>query len=101
MTPSALEEIVGVNLLDQPDQEAGFRALCKLNGEKPFECVGGTDESRAAMLHLSSLDGWKSMAIVSTLQAELTAMKVPGLDEVLSARGEHNIPAGVSKLATI
>ncbi len=95
--PSELKEIIGFNLLDQIEQEEGFRALCQLGSDKPFECVGTVEESRAAMLHLATLDSWKSLAIVSALESELDELNVPELGEVLAARGEHNIPSGVLK----
>lgn len=90
--PEKLSGLMGVNLLDQPDQEAGFRALCRLGIEKPFECVGSIDESRSAMLHLSGMEAWKHAAIVKKLCGELSFLEVPTLEGLIAARGEHCIP---------
>ena len=82
-------------LLDQPEQEAGFRALCRLGIEKPFECVGSVDESRSAMTHLAGMKAWKHMAIVQKLSVELSSLQVPSFESLVSARSEHCIPKRV------
>ncbi len=93
MEPDDLVSIMGQNLLDQPEQEEGFRALCRLGVEKPFECVGGVDESRSAMAQLGLLDAWKEQAIVRLLATELSLLDVPVMETMLAARGDHCIPA--------
>lgn len=96
VSPDTLAKIMGADLLDQPEQEDGFRALCRLRVEKPFECVGTVDESRAAMLALADLPGWRDKSVVRALQPELSGLKVPALHDLLSSRGPHCIPdAGI------
>ena len=61
LAPWAVERLVtilGANLLDEPDQEAGFRALCALGIDKPFECVGEAAESRALLAALAGDPRW-------------------------------------------
>jgi hypothetical protein len=101
MPPDHLEEIFGINLLDQTDQEEGFRALCKLGVEKPFECVGSVDESRAAMKKLNSMDAWRERAVVRSLGSELASLEVPEFDDLLKARDQHCIPAQVAQSVVI
>lgn len=62
-----LIEIQGADLLDQKNQLQGFKALCGLGEHKPFECVGGIAESRAAMKQLAAIPQYKDKYIVSTL----------------------------------
>ncbi len=45
-----LESIFGGNIFDSPALEPVFRELLGLEGFKPFECVGTSDEVRAAFL---------------------------------------------------
>jgi hypothetical protein len=99
--PEELIEMMGTNLLDDPSQEDGFRALCALGVNKPFECVGSIDESRAALLELFSMDNWKKMHIVAALGPELSQLTVPGIDALLAERGKHCIPAEVFKRVAI
>ena len=93
--PEKLAGMMGFNLLDEPQQETGFRALCRLGVEKPFECVGSVAESRSAMSQLAGMEAWKHMAIVQSLAAELSSLEVPELEMLVSARGEHCIPKRV------
>ncbi|MFT5139377.1 MAG: hypothetical protein ACI9H8_001782 [Lysobacterales bacterium] len=97
MQAEELVSFMGINLLDEAGQEEGFRALCELGIDKPFECVGSVDESRAAMLELFSRDSWKEKHIVANLGPELSLLKPPGIDVMLAARGEHCIPSIVLK----
>jgi len=92
MQADDLLQMMGRNLLDDPSQEAGYRALCRLGLEKPFECVGSVEESRAAMLELGKREGWKDKAIPGLLAAELASLDVPDLDDLLQMRGQHCIP---------
>lgn len=92
LAPQALIDFMGLDILDQTGQEAGFRALCRLGVEKPFECVGSVDESRAALLALAQLPLWQDKAIVKALQPELSRLAVPSLDSLLAERGPHCIP---------
>jgi hypothetical protein len=62
MEPERLVRIFGRNLLDDPDQAAGFVEL--VEPQKPFECVGTRGESAAAMELLRRDPVWRDAAAV-------------------------------------
>jgi len=95
MEPSKLVSFMGFNLLDEAGQEDGYRALCRLGVEKPFECVGSVDESRAAMRRLAGMAAWKDHAVVISVAGDLDALDIPEFEALLAARGEHRIPGRV------
>ena len=95
MLPVDLEAILGANLLDQAAQEQGFRALCALGVDKPFECVGSVAESRAALMSLSTHEHWKECALVKRLAPLLDRTDTPGIDEFMAPDGTHFIPSAV------
>jgi hypothetical protein len=96
MPKPRLLNIVGRNLLDEPEQAAGFDALLEYQDHKPFECVGEGKESRAAMALLAVSPSWREDALVSRFDREirpqLDASELP-LAPLLMASGEHGIPA--------
>jgi hypothetical protein len=93
LPPEQLLAIQGADLLDDPAQEEGFRALCRLGRDKPFECVGEAGESRAALRALACDPAWRSHAVVRALQPELERVEVPALESLLQASPRHFIPA--------
>jgi len=95
LSPGHVADIMSGDLLDQGDQADGFRALCGLGRDKPFECVGEAGESRAAMAALVASDGWCDHAVVIALSAELEKVTVPVLADLLAPSGNHSIPASV------
>lgn len=95
MSPEQVRAIQGVDLLDDPGQLEGFRALCGLGRDKPFECVGEAGESRAALAALASMDPWKEHAVVTALLPDLQAVSVPDLDSLLQPAGRHFIPQAI------
>ena len=95
MPEDEVRQIIGHDLLADPGQEPGFRALCALGVDKPFECVGTVDESRAALAELARRPGWKDKPLVRTLSAELRGLHVPPLAELLQPVAEHRVPKGV------
>lgn len=95
LTPPELVSIQGGDLLDDPGQIEGFRALCGLGRDKPFECVGEAGESRAALLALGSDSVWAEHAIVCSLRKELKQVDAPLLDELLQPSSRHFIPPAV------
>lgn len=72
MAPDRLIGLIGRNMLDDPDQLAGYRELVGLAGHKPLECVGETTESRVALRLLTEHPRWRATAVVRALRAELT-----------------------------
>ncbi|MCL2470098.1 MAG: endonuclease domain-containing protein [Alphaproteobacteria bacterium] len=103
MTQSELVDIFGANLLDDKNQIEGFKALCGIEGIKPFECVGETQESAVLLLTLYHGGEWQNSCVVQML-GPLLAKEVDektyndlfrGLFEASSV---HNIPAAFQDL---
>ncbi len=92
MTPEEVAAILGRDLLDAPGQLEGFRALCGLGGDKPFECVGGIGECRAALSQLVADPKWRDHAVVKTLAPALETVEVPDLDTILQPSTRHFVP---------
>ncbi len=67
----AAVEMFGGNLLDDPAQVAGMRALW---ADKPFDCVGELAESAIALAHLADDDEWRSARVVVALHDEARAV---------------------------
>lgn len=96
LPPAGVCDIIGADLLDDPAQEPGFRALCGLDADKPFECVGGTGECRAALEALAQRPGWRGRYLVRRLAPELAGLDVPPLDDLLRASTRHFIPPAIA-----
>jgi hypothetical protein len=92
LPPAQVKAILGGDLLTCADQVDGFRALCGIGRDKPFECVGEAGESRAALAALARDDQWRRHLVVRTIVPELVAVTVPGLDELLRPASRHFIP---------
>lgn len=67
MTPQQLLEIQGGDLLDDESQIPGYKEICGLGEDKPFECVGSVYESRAAMKVLTKRPEWAGKAVIKAL----------------------------------
>ncbi|RZA20488.1 MAG: endonuclease domain-containing protein [Lysobacteraceae bacterium] len=95
MPKPRLVGIIGRNLLDDPDQIAGFDALLEFEDHKPFECVGEGRESRAAMAALAQRPEWREDALVERFRREivpqLEAAELP-IEPLLVIDDEHRIP---------
>ncbi len=95
MPKPRLTAIFGRNLLDDPDQTAGYDALLEYQDHKPFECVGEGRESRAAMAALAQRPEWREDALVERFAREiapqLDAVELR-VDPLLAPEGEHRIP---------
>jgi len=92
LTTNEVIAIQGRDLLNDPAQEAGFRALCALGRDKPFECVGEAGESRAALASLGERREWREHAVVRALLPELRGMEIPLLEALLRPSGPQFIP---------
>lgn len=92
LPPNDVVAIQGKDLLDDSSQCDGFRALCRLGRDKPFECVGEYGECRAALKALAADAAWQNHAVVRTLSPELQEVEVPSLETVLTAASHHFIP---------
>ena len=95
MTPDEVIAIQGGDLLNDPAQQEGFRALCGLGRDKPFECVGEAGESRAALAALGDRCEWREHAVVRALLPELSAVAIPSLETLLQPSGRHCVPAAL------
>ncbi|MFN8109773.1 MAG: hypothetical protein U0Y82_07995 [Thermoleophilia bacterium] len=71
LSPEALRGIFGADMLDQPDQYAGFAQLTATGGHKPFECVGEVEESVAAIRMIAARPEWRDHRVVARLAAEV------------------------------
>lgn len=90
-----LVAIFGRDLLDDEAQAPGFAELCGLRNHKPFECVGETTESAAAMAHLGGEPAWRCDTVVRRLHAEFPALRERNSGEfraLLTARHPHRVP---------
>jgi hypothetical protein len=95
LSPAEVAAIQGGDLLDDPAQQDGYRELCRLGRDKPFECVGEAGESRAALRALGGTPAWSGHAVVRALQPELDRVEVPALAALLATSDRHFIPAGL------
>lgn len=96
LSPAKVSAIQGADLLDDPGQVDGFRALCGLGRDKPFECVGEIGECRAALAALGANDAWRDHAVILELLPELAGREVPTLQSLLRPGDKHFIPAAVA-----
>lgn len=94
LRPGSLLKIMGCQLLDEPEQIDGFRALCALGTHKPFECVGEAAESRALMAELTTRPEWCETAVVKTLAAEVTD-DIGTLENWYTPSDTHCIPGEI------
>ena len=97
MPPARVSQIIGRDMLDDPGQADGFRALCALGRDKPFECVGESGESRAAMRELANHPDWSGHAVVKALQSELEGVQIPDMETLLEPSSRHFIPRQLAK----
>jgi hypothetical protein len=95
LRPPEVAAIQGADLLDDQRQVDGFRALCRLGRDKPFECVGEAGESRAALDALSRDPDWRDRAVVRSLSPELEGVDVPAMAGLLQPGRRHFIPPGI------
>ena len=93
--PAALRAIQGADLLDDPAQLDGFRALCGIGAEKPFECVGEIEECRSALADLAGRPAWRGKAVIATLAPEVRATGPRPLASWLAPDGPHAIPSSL------
>lgn len=73
MAKDRLLSIFGKNLLDDLANEASFRELSGLAGQKPWECVGEILEAAACLYSLTRHADWHQDAVVRVLKADLFA----------------------------
>jgi len=59
------------NLLDNPDQLDGYRALVGAHKHRPFECVGEQAESLLTFTWIANQGDWRGTEVVKTLVSEM------------------------------
>lgn len=94
MEKTRLVEIFGANMLDDPVQTQGFVALCGIESEKPFECVGEVEESAAALHKLAAMPDWKDDAVVKTLSDKITT---GDFETLFTRHTDHAVPPAYMK----
>ena len=102
MEKQRLIGIFGQNLLAQPANEASFRELTGLAGQKPWECVGEILEAAASLMALTQQPEWENDQIISMLKPDLmtqygSASLEAALAELMSDSPEHLIPSDLAK----
>jgi UDP-N-acetyl-alpha-D-muramoyl-L-alanyl-L-glutamate epimerase len=79
--------------LQNPRNEERFRTLLGLGtGVKPFECVGDTDECRAALVLTAQRPDRADSGLVARWRAELADRAPADPAALLQPRGTHRIP---------
>ena len=95
ISPGQLLAIQDAELLDQENQIQGFKELCGLGEDKPFECVGTIAESRAAIKFLSQNCDWKNKRVVKDLAGTPEIQTASELELRPDAGAEHCIPSAI------
>jgi UDP-N-acetyl-alpha-D-muramoyl-L-alanyl-L-glutamate epimerase len=101
----AKERLLGIfaqNLLAKPENEASFRELTGLAGQKPWECVGEILEAAASLYELTSRPEWAEEPIVSRLKGDLVNQYGIGkleaaLAELMTDSEDHHIPPEIAE----
>ena len=90
-----LETIFGRDLLADAELTDKFAALCGIGHNKPFECVGEIDESRAAVSRLREKRA--DSPVIKSLIAALENESVVSIESCLQIGSEHFIPREIWK----
>jgi UDP-N-acetyl-alpha-D-muramoyl-L-alanyl-L-glutamate epimerase len=92
---SALIEIFGRDLLDDPAQFPGFAALCGQGEHKPFECVGEIAESAAVMTYLGQHADWREDAVVRQMLDSFASLRhgdAAAYRAAFARKSPHRVP---------
>ena len=90
LTPWALEEVFGANLLDDISQVSGYEELVGLARHRPFECVGSEAEAIVALAGVASRSQWADTAVVAHFRGVIDDLDTPpdALRQSVSVAGE-------------
>lgn len=102
MDKARLVGIFGADLLDRPANEASFRELTGLAGQKPWECVGEILEAAASLWQLTRQAEWAGDAVVAALAPDLVAQYGPvrleaALAELMADAPQHHVPDEIAE----
>lgn len=89
-----LHHIFGKDLLNDKSNHLLFSELLGIDANKPFECVGETDECRYAMYQLTQSDEWKGEFLVQHFDRKLKNLNLdlPALEKLFySASNQHKL----------
>ena len=81
LKPTEMEAIFGRNIFEDFTLFDVFESIVGLTNQKPWDCVGPTDEARATIIRLSQMDHWRNTKIVSSI---LESLKNAGVPDSLS-----------------
>lgn len=95
MSAAQLIDIQSIDILDDDAQLDGFRELCGLDSDKPFECVGSIAESRSAMKALAATPEWSDKKVVVALGSLPEIQQAGELELQPDYSSPHCIPAGI------
>ena len=87
---TSLTRMFADNLLDNPAQIEGYRALLGLHEHRPFECVGEQAESVLALTWVANLSEWRKTAVLQALIAEIPELAEPHPELEDQVLGERN-----------
>ncbi|HEY0920304.1 hypothetical protein [Devosia sp.] len=102
MEKARLVSIFGRNLLAIIENEASFRELTGLAGQKPWECVGEILEAAACLYALTERPEWAEDAIVARLKGDLVTQYgsgrlVAALEDLMADDDHHRIPPDIAE----
>jgi hypothetical protein len=105
MDKARLVGIFGHDLLDRPENEASFRELTGLAGQKPWECVGEILEAAACLFELTKRGDWGNDVIVERLRADLLTQYgrdqlEAALEALMTDSTEHHTPPELAERIT-
>jgi len=98
MPKSRLVNLFGQNLLDNLNLAADFDALLEFHEHKPFECVGESRESRAAMALLARQPDWQNDALIQRFSQLILPTLNPdelAVEPLLTVDEIHRIPSAL------
>ena len=100
MDKQRLVTIFEQNVLDKAANEASFRNLTGLAGQKPWECVGEILEAAACLYALTLREEWNEDVIVSALKDDLlnqygSAKLESAYEDLMIDSDDHLIPPGL------
>lgn len=98
MPRARLISIFGSDILADAAQIPGYLELLGLDGHKPFECVGETEESVVALGLLRDSDEWRDAPVVTALAAAVPPSGwAAASSDVFAPGGPNFVPPAYAK----